>query len=153
MRRVGLSREGDEGISAEEFEAMEPNDKINVFEVVFPNGHLETGWVKNSDYDRTIIIEYKTPFKLAPNIQILWENLKSVECSTEKAVIEYESGWGPHIPYTVIGIDIDEAPATYNLAEALQSVKDELAQDALVKAGIASAIGVGGGAGVSKLTR
>jgi len=146
---VSLTVEGEEEISAEEFRAAEANSKANVYEVKFPNGHMETGFVKTDGYTRRIVIEYETPFKLAPTVLTVFENATKMHYSTSKAVIEYSQGWKGALPYTVIGLDVEQAPATFDLSGTL----DDLEQGSTVKAALAAVGGAGGGAGISHLTR
>jgi len=148
--RVDILKKGEVEISEEEFAKAEPMKNVHVMELFFPIGHIEAGFVRLPTWTRRVVLNFKTPFKLPPIVQLIWEGFRRGSVSEEKAVIEYMYYYRGYMPYVVVGLDV-ERDASWSFEEAIKG----LADDATFKAAVAAALGMFGGgglgAGLSKL--
>jgi len=137
---------GKETLSEEEARALaekigEPERYDNRFEIFFPLGHIEAAYAYFPEYTGEVKIVFKTPFKLVPVFLIGMNRIKSMSITTEYAIVQFDDiVIRGHLPYVAIGLDVETAPAKYDIKE----LEDRVAAEMNIKAGLA---GIGGALG------
>ena len=140
---------GREVLSEEEARALaerikEPEKYVNRFEIFFPIGHIEAAYAYFSEYTSEVKIVFKTPFRLAPAFLIGFGRIKSMSLTTTYAIVQFDGIMiRGSIPYVAIGLDIETAPAKYDIKEIEDKI-EKIATEMDIKAGLA---GVGGALG------
>jgi len=140
---------GREVLSEEEARALaekikEPERYENRFEIFFPIGHIEAAYAYFSEYTSEVKIVFKTPFKSAPVFLVGLDRIKRFTVSTTYAIVQYDGIMiQGHLPYVAIGLDVETAPAKYDIKEIEDKI-EKIAAEMDIKAGLA---GVGGALG------